>query len=159
MPYSSKWLRFRQAAEELFDSRSALQQDRETLVKDLKQALVSPNDRQTALELLVYLYPDVTVLMPLLHEVLDTALDSGNYTAIGLAREVLAKYQAEPLLRSHIPLLVTRYLAAQDDWLYRRIAELYVLLNYQEELTDFLRLCRASPNVEIQEIRDDFTRS
>ncbi|RZJ90373.1 MAG: hypothetical protein EOO60_09015 [Hymenobacter sp.] len=159
MPYSSKWLRFHQAAEELFNSRYALHQDKETLVNDLKQALVSPNDRQTALELLAYMYPDVTVLMPLLHEVLDTAIDSGNYTAIELAREVLAKYQADPLIRSNIPLIVTRYLADHDDWHYRRIAELYVLLNYEEEITSFLLLCQASPNVEIQEIRDDFTPS
>jgi len=159
MSYSSKWLRFRQAAEELFDSRSALQQDKETLVQDLKQALVSLNDRQTALELLVYLHPDVTVLLPLLHGVLDTAIDSGNYTAIELAQEILAKYQAEPLLRSNIPPIVTKYLADQDDWHYRRIAELYLLLNYQEELTSFLLLCQASSNVEIQEIWNDFTRS
>jgi hypothetical protein len=159
MPYSSKWLRFRQAEEELCTSRAALQLDKETLVNDLKQALVSPNDRQTALELLVYLHPDVTVLLSLLHEVLDTAIDSGNYTAIDLARQVLAKYQAEPLIRSTIPLLVAHYLADQDDWHYRRIAELYVLLNYQEELTSFLWLCQASPNVEIQEIRNDFAHS
>jgi hypothetical protein len=159
MPYSSKWLRFRQAGEELLNSRSALQQDKETLVNDLKQALVRPNDRQTALELLVYMYPDVTVLMPLLDEVLSIAIDSGDYTAIELAQEVLAKYQADPLIRSNIAPIVARYLADQDDWHYRRIAELYALLNYQEELTSFLLLCQASPNVEIQQISDDFTRS
>ncbi len=159
MPYSSKWLRFRQAAEKLFASRYALQQDKETLVKDLKQALVCLNDRQTALELLAYMYPDVTVLLPLLDEVLSIAIDSGNYTAIELAQQVLAKYQADPLLRSNLLLLVTRYLADHDDWHYRRIADLYVLLNYQEELTSFLRLCQASPNVEIQELSDEFTPS
>jgi hypothetical protein len=159
MSYSNKWLRFRQAEQELSNSRSALQQDKETLVNDLKQALGSPTDRQTALEVLAYMYPDVRVLMPLLNEVLDTVIDSGNYTAIELAREVLAKYQADPLVRSNIPLIVANYLATQDDWHYRRIAELYVLLNYQEELTSFLLLCQASPNIEIQEIRNDFTRS
>jgi hypothetical protein len=100
-----------------------------------------------------------TLLLPLLQDVLAIAIDSGDYTAISLAKEILAKYQADPLLRSNIPLMVTSYLADQDDWHYRRIAELYVLLNYEEELTGFLLLCQASPNVEIQEIRDDFTRS
>lgn len=157
MPYSSKWLWFHQAAEEIFNSRSALQQDKEMLVNNLKQALVSPNHRQTALELLAYMCPDVMVLMPLLHEVLDTAIDSGNYTAVELARETSAKYQADPLIRSNISFIVTSYLVDHDDWHYRRIAELYALLNYKEELTDFLLLCQASPNVEIQEIRDDFT--
>jgi hypothetical protein len=159
MPYSSKWLRFRQSADEFYNSRYELQQDKEALVKDLKQALLRPKDRQTALELLVYMYPDVTVLMPLLNEVLDIAIDSGDYTAIELSQNALAKYQADPLIRSNIPLIVTSYLADHDDWHYRRIAELYVLLNYEEELTDFLLLCQASPNVEIQEIRYDFTRS
>jgi hypothetical protein len=156
MPYSNKWLRFRQAAEEFSSSRSAFQQDRETLVNDLKQALVSPNDRQTALELLVYMYPDGTVLLALLDEVLSATIDSGNYTTIELAREVLAKYKADPLVRRTIPLAITSYLADQDEWHYRRIAELYNLLGYEEELADFLLVCKVSANVEIQELCDDF---
>jgi|GEM_PF-5993644 len=159
MAYSGKWLRFRQSAEELFASRYELLQDKEALVNDLKQALVNPHDRQTALELLVYLYPDVTVLLPLLHTVLDIAIDSGNLTAIGLAKEVVAKYHAAPAVRTAISLAIESYLPAQDEWHYRRIAELYKLLSYQEELAAFLTLCQASANVEIQELRDDFGAS
>jgi hypothetical protein len=159
MAYSSRWLRFRQSAEEFLASRYEFQQDKEALVDDLKQALVNPHDRQTALELLVYMYPDVTVLMPLLNEVLATAIDSGNLTAIKLAREVLAKYQAEPWVRRNIPLSIKSYLADHDEWHYRRIAELYALLSYKEELANFLVLCQASSNVEIQELKDDFTCS
>jgi hypothetical protein len=159
MAYSNKWLRFRQAEEEYFTSRYDLLQDKEALLENLQQALTSPNDRLTALQLLVQMAPDLTVLGPLLAQVVDTAIDSTDITAIGLAREIVSLYQDEPWLRSKLPLVISPYLAAQDEWQYRRIAELYALLHYEMELAHFLVLCQASTNVEIQEISDDFARS
>lgn len=59
-------------------------------------------------------------------------------------------------VKSSIKAILSSYLAANDEWHYRRIAELYQLLDYKEELIDFLLLCRANSNLEIQEIADDF---
>jgi hypothetical protein len=125
----------------------------------LKQALTRANDREAALRVLVEMPPSVAMLLPVLPEVLDTAIDSSNLTAIGLAREVLFRYRTEPVIRTAIAQLVTGYLPSHDEWQYRRLAELYVLLRYDEELASFLLLCQASPNAEIQELYDDFCPS
>ena len=124
----------------------------------LKQALTRANDREAALRVLVQMPLRSAMLLSLLPEVMDTAIDSSNLTAIELAREVLSRYQAAPEVRTTIPRLVTCYLPAHDEWQYRRIAELYALLGFKEELVDFLRLCQASTNDEIWEISDDFHR-
>ena len=114
------------------------------------------SDRETALRLLVQMPPSIPVLLSLLFEVMEAAIDSSYLPTIALAREILSKYQTEQEVRSNIQLIAKGYLVTQDEWHYRRIAELYDLLNYEEELADFLRLCKASANVEIQEISDDF---
>lgn len=123
----------------------------------LKQA-TGANDRETALGLLAQMAPSIPIILPLLSEVMDAAIDSSNLTSIALARDILSAYKAEPEIKSRIQLIATGYLAAHDEWHYRRIAELYALLNYEEELSEFLQLCQASANVEIQEISDDLLR-
>ena len=124
----------------------------------LKEALTRANDREAALQVLVQMPLSVAMLLPLLPEVMDTAIDSSNLTAIGLAREVLSGYQTEPEVRTAIQRLVTGYLAAHDEWQYRRIAELCALLGYKEEPDDFLRLCQASASEGIREISEEFDR-
>lgn len=96
--------------------------------------------------------------MPLLAQVLDSALDCTVIDRIAWAREVLAIHKDDPQVRNHIRTLVTNYLDA-DEWHYWRIAELYTRLNYRKELAVFLALCRASENPEIQAIADDFSDS
>ncbi|UOQ69188.1 hypothetical protein [Hymenobacter volaticus] len=159
MAYSTKWLRFRQAEEEYYTSRYDLLQDKAALVDNLHQAFARPQDRDTALRLLEQMTPDRAVLEPVLAQVVDTAIDSTDITAIQLARQILLLYHAEPWVRSTLPLIITPYLAAQDEWHYRRIAELYALVHYDEELACFLLLCQASTNAEIREISDDFAPS
>ncbi len=103
--------------------------------------------------------PRVDAIAPLLSTIMDVATDSSNLNAIGLARGVLHRYKNESWVRSNIQTSATTYLAGNDEWHYRRIAELYESLNYEEELTSFLSLCKANANLEIQEIAEDFNRA
>ena len=130
--------------------------DSEVVVDDLKKALLKIDDRGAALRLLGWMHPDVEVIKPLLAKVLGPAIDSTDLTTIQLAREALANYKDEPWVKNNIPLLVPRYLPDHDDWNYRRIAELYELLAYKEDLTNFLLLCETSTNADFREISDDF---
>ncbi|UOQ51602.1 hypothetical protein [Hymenobacter cellulosivorans] len=156
MSYSTQWVRFLQAEEAFFTCRQEVVQDETALGHDLQQALASIEGRETALRLLAETTLALAVVQPLLADLVATALDSSNLTAIGLARQVLARYKAEAQIRSTIPQLASRYLAENDEWHYRRLAELYGGLNYEEELTDLLMLCQAHPNAEIREIRANY---
>ena len=155
MTYSAEWLRLCESEEAYRVRQYEFMQDKEQMALDLKQALAGAKDNFTALRLLAALKPGVEILTPLLAQVLDLAIDSGEPDKIVCAREVLANYKDEPEVRNHIQTLVTSYLDT-DEWHYWRIAELYTRLNYKEELASFLVLCRASDNPEIQEISDDF---
>jgi hypothetical protein len=156
MTYSTQWLELCKSAEAYRIRQFYVLQDKAQLVRDLDKALADVGDSLTALWLWRHLEPGMEILLPLLSQVLDFAIDSSDISKIGFAREVLAQHKEDPELRNHLQLLIARYLADNDDWNYRRIAELYTYLQYQEELATFLMLCRASDNVHIQEIGDDY---
>jgi hypothetical protein len=130
-------------------------QNEEDMVNDLKKALTEAGNKETAMRLLLDRQPEVALVTPLLPAIIDIAVDSTGFTGIRLARALLRKYKNELQIREGIRLIVATYLAENDEWHYRRIAELYEVLNYQEELSSFLRLCQVNANPEIQEIADD----
>ncbi|TVT41810.1 hypothetical protein FNT36_10330 [Hymenobacter setariae] len=156
MDYSSAWLRFCKAEEEYFASRYDFVQNEMLMVSDLNLGLANASHNDTALRLLLEVRPRVEVILPLLPIIINLAVDSSSYYRIELAQEVLHNYKSESRARSTILTLVSTYLDENDEWHYRRIAELYELMSYEEELTDFLALCRANANLEIQEIQEDF---
>jgi hypothetical protein len=158
MTYSAKWLQLCESEEAYRIRQYEFMQDKQQMALDLKQALAGVDDNMTAMRLLTAMKPGVEILAPLLSRVLDLAIDSGSPDRIVLAREVLADYKEDLGVRNHIKTLVKSYLDT-DEWHYWRIAELYTRLGYKEELASFLVLCRASDNVEIQEISDVFDGS
>lgn len=134
-------------------------QNEAAMVSDLTKALTRAGHNQTALRLLVEMQPRVDIIATLLPGIMDLAIDSSNLNSIGLARAVLYHYKNESWIRSNIQTSTKTYLAENDEWHYRRIAELYESLNYEKELTSFLSLCKANANLEIQEIAEDFNRA
>lgn len=155
MTYSAAWLRLCEAEQAYFARQYEAMQNQEALALDLQQALVE--DNFTALRLLAAIQPGVELVAPLIPQVLDIALDSSSPDRIGLARTVLGQYRADPGVRTTIHTLASRYLPANDDWHYRRLAELYTELRYKEELATLLALCQTSDNADIREISDDFS--
>lgn len=156
MTYSPKWLRLCEAELAYRVCQYEVLQDEAQLALDLKKALAIPLENITALRMWAAMQPSFESITPLLPEVVDFAIDATRPDHIVLAREVLFQYKWHPELKNYLLPLIARYLAANDEWHYRRIAELYTYLRYREELAAFLVLCRASDNVEIQEVGDDF---
>lgn len=157
MRFSENWLLFRKVENECFTCRYNLMQDKEVLAEDLKLALLQPSHRETALRLLVDCKVEIAVVLPVLSIIVDTAIDSGNLNAIDLAREVLLNYKDAAQARDIIRNTATTYLANNDEWHFRRTAELYKLLGYEAELASLRALCQASPDVEIQELYKDYS--
>lgn len=156
MSYSNEWLRFRKSEDEYFYCRHAFMQNNETVVNDISTALALADDNETALRFLLEMTPKTSVIILLLPKVVEIAIDSTNLNAIKLSRDILLHYKNEPFVRSNINTCLGSYIAGNDDWHYRRIAELYKLLNYNEELVAFITLCQESDNIEIREVGDDF---
>ncbi|GAB3583652.1 hypothetical protein [Hymenobacter daeguensis] len=159
MTYTNHWLQFREAEDRFFTCRYDFMQNEEEIVKDLKMALTKVGDNETALRFLRDMKPSIEIILPLVSGIMDNAIDSSNLNAIGLARDVLNNYKHEPLAKSSIQISAASYLAANDEWNYLRIAELYKLLDYKEELVNFIAICQVNSNLEIQEIGDDFYRA
>lgn len=156
MTYSTKWLRLCEAESAYRIRQQEALQDEEQLVLDLEKALATPGENITALRMWAAMTPSFERITPLLAEVVDFAIDATSPEHVVLAREVLFQYKWKPELKNHLLPLIARYLPANDEWHYRRIAELYTHLQYREELAAFLVLCQASDNVEIQEVSDDY---
>jgi hypothetical protein len=156
MTYSTKWLRLCEAALAYRICQNEALQDEEQLALDLEEALADVREVLMALRIWAAMVPSIERIMPLLSRVLDLVIDSSDPEKIVLARQVLLQYKAEPELKNHLQPLIARYLADNDEWHYRRIAELYTHLQFREELAAFLVLCRASDNVEIQGLSDDY---
>ena len=156
MTYSTKWLRLCEAQLAYRIRQYEALQDEEQPALDLEKALADVGEILTALRMWADMIPSIERITPLLSQVLDLAIDSSDPEKTVLAREVLFQYKLEPELKNYLLPLIVRYLADNDEWHYRRIAELYTHLQYREELAAFLVLCRASDNVEIQEVSDDF---
>ena len=156
MSYSNEWLQFRESEEEYFDRRYAFMQDEEKMIGDLKMALSLVDDNETALRFLLEVSPNTNIILSLIPRLVTLSVDSSNLNIIKLARDILHIYKDDPLVRINIQNSTTSYLAYNDDWHYRRVAELYKLLGYKEELTSFVLLCQTNNNLEIREISDDF---
>ena len=131
-------------------------QDEELLAGDLKSALLNSHHRETALRLLIDCKVEIAVVLPVISTIADTAIDSGNYNAIDLAREVLLKYKDDVQVRNIIRVTATTYLADNDEWYFRRTAELYKLLGYEAELASLRELCQISSDVDIQELSKEY---
>ena len=156
MNFSENWLRFSKVEDEYFICRYNLMQGKEALADDLKLALLHPHHRETALRLLVDCKVEIAVVLPLLSSIADTAIDSGNMNAIALAREVLLEYKDDVQARDIVRNTATTYLADNDEWHFRRTAELYELLGYEAELASLLVLCQLSSDSDIQEISKEY---
>jgi hypothetical protein len=154
MTYSTQWLELCESAEAYRIRQYYALQDKEQLARDLEKSLA--DDSLIALGLWRDLEPGIEILLSLLPQVLSFAIDSSIPDKIRFAREVLAQHREDPELRNRFQPLIARYLADNDDWNYRRLAELYTHLQYKEELAALLELCRVSDNVHIQEISDDY---
>lgn len=157
MAYSTAWQTFVEAENNYFTQRhNYFQQPEELLLADLRQALATGgNSALSALRFLAFNEENRPQLEALLPTVVSYAIE-GDIEFIRLAREVLLPHKEAPWFGEAIQPLLESYVASNDEWNYRRIAELYNQLGYDDLLTAFLTLCRKHIDPDIQEIPDSF---
>lgn len=153
---SAKWIEFRKAEDEYLTRRYDFMQDEKTMINDLDTALSTASDNETALRFLLDTTPCSATVITLVPKVVDISVDSSNSSAISLARKVLFIYKDDATIKECIQTQLNTYLNDNDDWHYRRIAELYKFLDYKEKLDSFALFCLANTNLEINEVGRDF---
>lgn len=95
--------------------------------------------------------------------VMDIAVD-GNIDNLVTARAVLQQYASHFLdSRKIVEMTLDRrldgYLASEDGFLYRRLAELLVAADFPDALAKLMSVCKDSSNPDIAEIHDDLLKS
>ncbi len=94
--------------------------------------------------------------------VIDIAVD-GNLDNLITARAVVLRYashflESRKIIRTVLDRLMDGYLSSEDDFLYRRLAELLVAIDFPDILTKLISVCKDSSNPDIAEIHDDFLK-
>lgn len=59
-------------------------------------------------------------------------------------------------IREHLSNMLDNYLISFDDFIYRRIAELLLSINYSDLQANLMKRCKESENEDLLEIYDDF---
>jgi hypothetical protein len=148
------WKRFCEAEDEFFAARMALVKSGEDLEPLIGVAMGDPGRRPTALRLLEIL-PEAASRNHLQALVVQA---TGSQRDIAAARRVLGRIDRE-WLRENIELAVAcvfRVDGDDDEWTYRRVAELYQELQEPRLLAEHLRRCSEHRTSEVREIADDF---
>lgn len=157
MAYSKQWLDFQEAENNFFRIRTLFEQDGKQMISDLHTALSRVDDRETALRFLEDVRVDYNLFSLILPQVLDLAIDSGNLTVIELCRNIILHYKDNVLFRADLSKHINNYLKNEDDWHYRRIAEIFYSLYYENELENLVSICKSSDNIDIKSIGEDFS--
>lgn len=94
--------------------------------------------------------------------VMDIAVD-GNLDNLITARVVVLRYashflESRKIIRTVLERLMDGYLSSEDDFLYRRLAELLVAIDFPDILTKLILVCKDSSNPDVAEIHDDFLK-
>ncbi|GAB0171111.1 hypothetical protein LSPCS325_45480 [Lysinibacillus sp. CTST325] len=138
---------------------------RELLVKHkdmqniLKKAFDSPYECTMALKFLQYLtHPDeLEIIEKLMPQLVDIAI-YGNPTNITYSRKVIGLVNRKWLEENIGGYIEQISILEPDDeeWKYRRVAELYVHLGFEKLLNNHLSFCSNHDSLEIKEIAEDF---
>lgn len=95
---------------------------------------------------------ELEVLIPI---IIDIAVD-GNVDNLIFAREILIKNANNNIVREKMTSIFDALLNSQDEYIYRRMAELFLFLNYSELRNRLMEECKNSENEDIAEIYTDF---
>lgn len=152
--YSKEWLLLKETEEKLF-SRKYYFKKSNLYFEQLLVALETLTEQGTALRFVrdeEFDHKELEILIPI---VVEIAID-GNIDHIPIARDILFKHRNDDVVKNTLEKTISKYLDTSDDFIYRRIAELLLELNYKELKKFFINKCKESKNEDIVEIYDDF---
>jgi len=161
--FPGQWRAMREADAALLACRFHLKKHPD-FARILAQALACPSERNLALRLLRddgggLSDAELAELAPAL---VDLAVD-GNLDDLIVARQALVRYAARftssrGVVEDAVERVMDGYLAREDDFVSRRLAELLLDAGFAHALRRLLATCRDHADPDIAEIHDDFSR-
>ncbi|PVY72852.1 hypothetical protein [Pectobacterium versatile] len=92
------------------------------------------------------------ILIPI---IIDIAVD-GNIDNFSFARDILIKNSKNSAVRNSLTSIFDELISSRDEYIYRRVAELLVFLNYNDLRKKLMDECKKDNNNDIKEIYADF---
>ncbi|ASN83545.1 hypothetical protein D5073_21780 [Pectobacterium versatile] len=92
------------------------------------------------------------ILIPI---IIDIAVD-GNIDNFSFARDILIKNSKNSAIRNSLTSIFDELISSRDEYIYRRVAELLVFLNYNDLRKKLMDECKRDNNNDIKEIYADF---
>ncbi|MFJ5318482.1 hypothetical protein [Pectobacterium versatile] len=92
------------------------------------------------------------ILIPI---IIDIAVD-GNIDNFSFARDILIKNSKNSAVRNSLTSIFDELISSRDEYIYRRVAELLVFLNYNDLRKKLMDECKRDNNNDIKEIYADF---
>lgn len=161
--FPGEWRAMREADAALLACRFQLKQ-RADFVRIVAQALALPSQRNAALRLLRDDAGGLSdaALAELAPAIVDLAVD-GPLDDLVVARQTLLRYAARftsgrGVVQDAVERLIDGYLAREDDFVRRRLAELLLEAGFAQALRRLLAACKDHGDAHIAEIYDDFSR-
>lgn len=161
--FPDEWRAMREAESQLLVRRHAFSR-RDDFKEVILRALNTLPEQDAALR---FLKDDVAglgdaALAQLAPTLIDIAVD-GNIDNLLVARSVLARYASHflgsrKIIEDALDRVMDKYLSSEDEFLYRRLAELLVDIDFPDSLRQLLLACRGHDNADIAEIHGDFSR-
>ena len=157
--YSKEWNSVKEADRELVVSKHNFRKTNDYL----EQILLALNDlsqQQLALEWIRdehFSDPGLEILIPI---IIDIAVD-GNQDRLPYAREILFNnaFNSNDIVRKKLTFMFDGFLRSEDDWIYMRLSELLILLNYNDLRKRLIDKCKNSTDENILDVYTSFLQN
>ena len=154
--YSEEWFSVKEAENKYLSAKYYFRQSHD-FFEQLVLAVNNLSEQGTALRFIrdeEFDDSEFEILAPI---IIGVAVD-GNVNNIPFAREILIKNIANDIIREKLSSMFSEFLNSHDEYIYRRLAELLVFLNYNDLRSKLMEECKNSKDEDITEIYDDFIR-
>ena len=156
--YSKEWINVNEADTKVRVSQFYLRKTNDLF----EQILLALNDdaaeQATALRFLRNEYPSASELEILAPVIIDIAVNGDADNSI-LARECLVNtaFNKSRIIREKLTFMFDDLLKFENQYIYRRLAELLFFLNYKDLRKKLMKKCKDSKDKDIVEIYTEFT--
>ena len=156
--YSKEWINLNEADTKVRVSQFYLRKTNDLF----EQILLALNDdaaeQATALRFLRNEYPSASELEILAPVIIDIAVNGDADNSI-LARECLVNtaFNKSRIIREKLTFMFDDLLKFENQYIYRRLAELLFFLNYKDLRKKLMKKCKDSKDKDIVEIYTEFT--
>lgn len=154
--FSLEWLHLKESETNLFSSKYYFRKSK-GFFEQLLLALNTLSEQGTALRFIRdddFNDAELEILIPI---IIDISID-GNVDNIPIARDILIKLKENKIVKNKLCNMLDNYLDSFDDFIYRRLAELVLYLNFSDLRMKLMNKCKKSNNNELIEIYKDFIK-